>query len=930
MGSTSASRAHVILEAVRYTTDGEIPSLRQLAAERPDTLKLETTLRILLTYLPVGLKPELYTEFLRDLPTISSYPLRQIPSSSRKPVQHDFSDDEARKRVRRLHLTPLVNSSDRYNQDADPLTLFLLHQAHRIDAETGSLELASQLLEPFVDHSETLRTWMISHLLPLLRLDYEYYPHSGPAHSLSEFERLDGASAVQNLLSKAVQQSDPSDTQKIGRDLRGLVGPWMYGERSRKRRKLGLKVRRQSSVTSDSVAHVQESLSNASDGSGWSHVNEWLVDFSLRDFQRAVDAATQWDGPSDVDYGDWAIENLAERKDDTPTATRRYEQAALASIYATNTSSLETIIGSHRTLLQVAKLVGFDQPSDLQRTDSVISSAISNDFLTKLSPAHLLRNALLSAENPLTLPTQQSINLLNLILASAYRLVHMGNIKATRNVAELMLFGNEIDQITELRTTLHRQKAKRKDEGVWASIRRQILWLRDPDQESPISEHSRGVFGRMTISALEVELLQAILDGGCYNLAVDIYLRPKNPPLPARTVEDSILETVWAAYDAASNGNRTRGDIRKASEMIHAFREYFPDSTSFSRVSALLSATHAISFYSLTLQHGVPFRPVNIRAHKDPLSLIGRILGQNTQSYTHLDNLLEIGQNLVAAGLTQQSHELSKDNLTTPNTATEQDLVIARRRIIRMAIEAALEEDDFDTAYSYVVNRLRESDPAKAAFSNDESKKAAPHDDISWRAAYQAGCYSSTKSNRLTLRRLEQRLELLSEALVLAPPTALSEVLTAWQNCEQELITQIAREAAEDEKWNEKGDRSVPGGFTADSEPVVQKSRDPARGALVEEAPIGLFDVARGAAAALSKSTFPLRNGTRADLESPAKAARGRPLSSGSAGSSDEGNISGAGEPGRVRKRDMVSNMVTGGLVSGIGWVIGESLLLST
>lgn len=71
---------------------------------------------------------------------------------------------------------------------------------------------------------------------------------------------------------------------------------------------------------------------------------------------------------------------------------------------------------------------------------------------------------------------------------------------------------------------------------------------------------------------------------------------------------------------------------------------------------------------------------------------------------------------------------------------------------------------------------------------------------------------------------------------------------------------------------------------------------------------MGLFEVARGAALALHKNAFPLRGA--ADSSAPlATRDDDRPLSPDS--------------EGRVRKRDMVSNMMTGGLVSGIGWVLG-------
>jgi hypothetical protein len=41
---------------------------------------------------------------------------------------------------------------------------------------------------------------------------------------------------------------------------------------------------------------------------------------------------------------------------------------------------------------------------------------------------------------------------------------------------------------------------------------------------------------------------------------------------------------------------------------------------------------------------------------------------------------------------------------------------------------------------------------------------------------------------------------------------------------------------------------------------------------------------------------------------------------------SEAGSIGGSEESGRVRKRDMVANAVTGGLASGLGWVLGKLL----
>ena len=911
----------IILVAVRHASNADIPALRQLLEWR-DALKLELTLRILLTFLPEGTEPGLYVDFLRELSDAQLNPEGHvIPSFSEHPEQ-DISEDEARVRVRRLRLIPLLNPKAQYEQETDSLTLFLLHQAHKIDAETGSLDLVCQLVEPFFNHSEVLRTWMMSNLLPLLRLDYEYYPQSGISHSLEEFERLDGSIAIQLLLSKAARRNDQGNKREIGRDLRGLVGPWMYGETARKRRKLSHGKRRQSLIGAIHAAEAQTPAEEEQLSSGWSHVNEWFIDLGLRDFPRAVDAVTQWDGPCDVDYGDWAAGTPPVDEEELRVQTQRYSQAGLATLYATNDSSLETIIGSHRVLLQTARLVELDEPPDLKRSDAPITSGIPREFLHSLSPAHLLHNALLRSQNPLTSPTVFAVSLFNLVLASCYKLLNLGNIKTTRSVAELALFGTETEQIAELKKTLYTLKAEKMDEKLWASIRRQMLWLRNWEHQAHEMEEPCGAFSKIAKTDLETELLRAMLEGDCYSLAENTYCKQTNLPLPKEIVESTVLHTALSAYDAASNGNRTRGGVRKASEIISTFRNYFPTSTPFTQTTALLAATHAMSFYSLTLQHGVPFQPVNIRAHKDPMSLIGKILSQNPRSYAHLDNLLEIGQNLVTAGLSDNMHDSSA--VSDIHRDLQQQALIARRRITRMAIEAALEEDDFDTAYSYVVNRLA-AEQSRPEATDSLTDSTIVRDDISWRAAYAAGRYPASNVGNSTLRRLEQRMELLSQALILAPPSALSEVLTVWQRCEQQVTAQIVKETEDEQKWDEKGDRKIPGGFAADASPIEQKARDPSRGALVEEAPIGLFDMARGAAATLSKNALPLR-GSQTMASSHTKGLRDRPLSSISTGSSDEGSVGGVGGPGRFRKRDMVSSMVTGGLASGIGWVIGESL----
>jgi hypothetical protein len=510
-------------------------------------------------------------------------------------------------------------------------------------------------------------------------------------------------------------------------------------------------------------------------------------------------------------------------------------------------------------------------------------------------------------------------------------LAELGHSISIVNVARIRFHHDADEQFALLQRILHAlSSGPKKDEQQWIAIRSRVLWLWGwgLDKDEDAAEHGIGVFGKVERSRLEEEMLKALLNTSSYSLIVSTYVQKdiRQHRLSSENIQQTIISSAMNHYDNASNGNRTRGGMKKASDMITSLRKYFPGSAAFRRCEALLAATHALSFYSLTLQHGVPFLPVNIRVSSDPISLIEKLLSQNPRSYTHLDDLILIGKNFVTAGLVGWSGDNAPAIELTPKELAAQKHN-AERRVIGMAIEAALNENDFETAYSYVVNKLDTT-----SMSSQNSSTFKDQDDISWRAALAAGRHkssassvsaSSSLSTPPALRRLEQRMELLSQALLLAPPSALPEVLNVWRKCEEEMTALQAREAEMEASFDDHADRGLPGAFVNSTAPV-QPRREVGRGAN-EEAPMGLFDVARGAAAAFSKSAFPLR-GAAAASAMPPPSLRGHTRQVSSAGS-DAGSIDsdGLNREERVRKRDLVANAVTGGLASGIGWVLGKS-----
>lgn len=362
---------------------------------------------------------------------------------------------------------------------------------------------------------------------------------------------------------------------------------------------------------------------------------------------------------------------------------------------------------------------------------------------------------------------------------------------------------------------------------------------------------------------------------------------------------------------------------------INAFKHVYADRVDFKAASSLLTATHALSFYALTLEQGVPFKPASIRQSSDPLGLvIPKVLEQNPRAYTKLDDLIAIGQNLMSS--TDAGHEASDKNRASQTTRSN----MAERRVVYICIEAALREDDFDTAYSYLVNRLAPELPKSKDSANDltldhEDEAQNPSlDDISWRAAFLAGRFrpqTESKTAQQRIRRLEQRTELLALALLFAPQENLSEILNVFRRCEEELTTLLTQQAKADEAHNDSARRRnhplnsrhhqhpsttpMPGiwadpstegmvfgqqtrelGRLASSvNPVLQhearrpSTARPASGDDYEygteaESQLGLFDVARGAARAFKRNAFPLRPTSSSSL--PARSVRGTERSS--------------------------------------------------
>ena len=515
------SPARILLQAIRFVTDIDIQALQHLTACHLDVLTVELVLRIILSYLPESTDPKLYTGFLQDL---IDHNLNSLDDTRLGNTVHDtVSEKEARRQVRALHLLPLSNSLLLDLDLTDNFTRFLLIRAHRIDAETGSLPLVQTLLEPFLDHSEHLRTWVISILLPLLRLEYEYYPHLIRSYTLTEFEKLEGEGAITLLLSAAVQQDEDGRGLNFSRDIKGLVGPWMYGETRRKRRKLEIEGRNEENPTPPHKIKTIPSVLEVR-STGWANVNDWILNQSVRNYERAVHIMENWDGPGDVDYGGWDDEGEKVDGISMEKSALLYAQTGLATMYATSNASFQVIEGMYTILSRITQLLDLPSPPSLQFEDAASNlHGISVEYFETLYPSHISQTALLLDSNPITRPSKLSAKLSFLILLSA-RILHSLNYPLNyKKIASLSLFGNSEDQRTELKKILHAVAASRTmDEKSWAGMRPRLLWLRGWNYNTGTTAQvnldlSHGLFHNVNGSDFETEILEALLNSGCTN-----------------------------------------------------------------------------------------------------------------------------------------------------------------------------------------------------------------------------------------------------------------------------------------------------------------------------------------------------------------------------------------------------------------------------
>ncbi|KAJ6784874.1 hypothetical protein PWT90_00894 [Aphanocladium album] len=896
MTGKELSPAKVLLLAAYLAAQSDIGRLASLALQNAAVLRPEILLRILLTYLPETVEPNSYTGFLRDLCD------GQLRAQADLELDTSFidalSDETATKKAKKLHLLPLSKNKTERNKNEDHIREFLSQRAYRINDEVGALSQLPELLQPFISDSVWLKQWAATAVYPFARRNCEYHTTSTSQYTLSEFESLPDRTAAIYLLSESTE----ADGEATGRDLRGLIAPWLYNELRWK----------------DDIGPEGGSGTKCP---GWEQAQDIILSWATKSWPHAAGAIIHWEGPKDVYFGENITMNLSD--DRIQYLEKSYTSTAVACVYSITETTEEALRSSYQICCAVRQRFGKMEP--LPALENLMSDTSLLPTLEKTPSgdprmATFMRHDLLKASNPLTSPTSESLRLVTALTISAYISTSLGAPWSVRKAGDLLFIGDEREQKGELSKLLRTiaNQAPRDDDDYWKRSRDAILWLYNWGNDAKTSQppsHGCGPLGMVPREHIETEILKTLLSQSRYLLSREIYEGDRDRPLLRDKLQDAVYQSALNAFDNASNPNRTRGGLKKCDEIIHSFPSML-DKTSplVKRVEALLKASHALSDYRLVLKQGEPFNPVVLRVHSDPIIIIEKVLSQNTKAYTRLQEFLEMGANMVYAGVTSPA---SSKKATPTTLQTDQELFVVDKRIVALCIEAALNEDDFETAYSYVVSRLGDG----AKFKNDDITSLS--DDWTWVAALKAGQYIRTErsqqpthlgtaSGNLEIRHLEQRIECLATAIRAAPASELQNILKSFRRCEEQLDSAIREEAANEAAWDAAGDFSaLPGNFETPAQRLSQPPRNMTASAAArqgEEAPMSLFDLSRATARIAQRNLTALSS------------LQGIPATVGNGQTSQEQPES------RTRKRDQLREAATGTLVSGVSWLIGANV----
>ena len=474
MGST-LSPAKVLLLAVHLAAHADIEGLGQLSSQHPAVLHTAVVLRILLTHLPETTRPAIYVGFLQEL--AAGQPAQRPGVELDVSPVRALSEQQAAKRAKKLRLLQLQSQEAPAQSHGDALGLFLFQRACRMDGETGMLSQLPDLLVPFLES-----------LPSPAHLDFRDRPAICEAklQSITPRPRLltrlwnskncpIKTPSVHLLACTGLNQSDQGH---IGRDLRAYGSvPWLYDDS----RWVEALRSGQKPLVAMAIPHPKV-VCPGWEQSAYTGSPPWPT----RSWKLTVDAFEQWNGPADVYFGHEV--NLTLSPPRQRYLDQSYARAALASAYAVQEASVDSLSGLYQMLTRLRSLLGHGQ-EDLPLQDALTAlpsmSIADGPTFGSAKTAANMRNDLLRPQNPLTTANPAATSLLMTLVLSAFICTRLGAPLAVKKAGDLVFLQDEREQKSEIGRLLRavQNNAPRDDDEYWVEARREILWLRGCCQE---------------------------------------------------------------------------------------------------------------------------------------------------------------------------------------------------------------------------------------------------------------------------------------------------------------------------------------------------------------------------------------------------------------------------------------------------------------
>ena len=253
--------------------------------------------------------------------------------------------------------------------------------------------------------------------------------------------------------------------------------------------------------------------------------------------------------------------------------------------------------------------------------------------------------------------------------------------------------------------------------------------------------------------------------------------------------------------------------------------------------------------------------------NKDPALLISKVIENNPPVYREGDKMIKILNDLIDG--TQLFNQTSRDLETSRMQA----------RVYVAMVNAALNDNDFATAYDTCVNKLS---PLTSTYSDGKISEVA------WVAFYRTGIHSGQPSTRGATRTPasdSQKMELLARAVLICPKEEIEGILHRWTDLENK---QLHPELAQQQQQQQSGH--------------APRSSGESRSLFATAAQVGR-SVARSAT-----PLIPGRDGRNGSMEMEPERS--------------SGEFSGRETSG---SRFGVRDTVKSGLTQGIGWLLGAT-----